>query len=151
MKIRAPQDAAGGGLLVALSLFSLWQGAELASGSLGHVGPGLLPLALGACTGVCGLVLVVGAFWNDGAAIGRWPWRGPVCVLGAAVAFGLAIRPLGLAVAGPLAVIIAALADRDTRWTETLIFTVAMTVFCIGLFRYGLSLPIPIAPWLIGS
>ncbi|MSO54770.1 MAG: tripartite tricarboxylate transporter TctB family protein [Rhodospirillales bacterium] len=149
--IKAPQDAAGGGLLIALGLVGVWEGAALASGSLGHVGPGLLPLALSVLSGMCGLILFAGAFRTKGSKLDRWSLRGPACVLGAAIAFGLAIKPLGLVIAGPMAVVLAALADRETRWTETLIFAVVMTVFCVGLFRYGLSLPIPIAPWLIGS
>ena len=32
---------------------------------------------------------------------------------------------------------------------ETL-FGGLMTVFCIGLFKFALGLPIPLAPWLVG-
>ena len=149
--IRAPQDAGGGGILVALSLFALWQGADLPAGTVGHVGSGMLPRALAILAGACGLVLIAGAFVSEGPRLERWTWRGPLCVLGAAVAFGLAIRPLGLVVAGPLAIFIGAAADRDARWLEALVFGLAMTGFCVALFRYALNLPIPIAPWLIGS
>jgi putative tricarboxylic transport membrane protein len=82
--------------------------------------------------------------------LGRWSVRGPLLVLGAVVAFGLAIRPLGLLIAGPLAIVIAALASDEVRWKETLAFGAAMTVFCIGLFKFALGLPIPLAPWLLG-
>jgi putative tricarboxylic transport membrane protein len=71
-------------------------------------------------------------------------------VLAGVVAFGLAVRPLGLVVAGPLGIVIAALASDETRWGETILFGALMTAFCIGLFKFALGLPIPLAPWLLG-
>ena len=49
-----------------------------------------------------------------------------------------------------LAVIIAAFASDEVRWGETIVLGIVMTVFCIGLFKLALGLPIPLAPWLIG-
>ena len=71
-------------------------------------------------------------------------------VLGAILVFAYSVRPLGLAVAAPVAILIGAFASSDTRWGETLLFSVVMTAFCIGLFKYALGLPIPLAPWLVG-
>jgi putative tricarboxylic transport membrane protein len=66
------------------------------------------------------------------------------------LAFGVAVRPLGLVVAGPLAIVIGAFASDEVRWGETLVFGALMTVFCIALFKFALGLPIPLAPWLLG-
>ena len=71
-------------------------------------------------------------------------------VIGAVVAFGLAVRPLGLVVAGPLAIMIGAIASDEVRWKETLVVGVGVTMFCIGLFKFALGLPIPLAPWFLG-
>ncbi len=35
-------------------------------------------------------------------------------------------------------------ASADTRPKELVVFAVAMTALCIGLFRYALGLPIPV-------
>lgn len=149
-RIRSPQDASAGLFLVGLALFALWQGADLAVGTLNQMGPGMLPRILGSLTLLCGLVLVVQSFRAGDAPLERWALRGPICILGAAVAFGLTVRPLGLAVAGPIAVTIGGFASNETRLVETLVFGVVMTAFCIGLFKAALGLPIPVAPWLIG-
>ena len=133
-----------------MALFAVWQSADLAAGTLNQMGPGMLPRALGAITGLCGLALLVQSFRAGDAQLERWALRGPVCILGAAVAFGLLIRPLGLALAGPIAVIISGLASHETRWVEVIVFGVVMTAFCIGLFKMALGLPIPVAPWLVG-
>ena len=50
----------------------------------------------------------------------------------------------------PLAIVIAAFASDETRWGETLVFGGLMTLFCIGLFKFALGLPIPLAPWVLG-
>ncbi len=100
--------------------------------------------------GVLGMVLAVGALLQPGEELHRWSLRGMVFVFGAVIAFGLTVRPLGLAVAGPLAVIISGFASEETRWVETIVFGLVMTVFCVGLFKYALGLPIPLAPWLLG-
>lgn len=71
-------------------------------------------------------------------------------ILDGLAVFGLAVRPLGLAVAGPLLIVVGAFASREVRWGETLVFGALMTVFCVGLFKFALGLPIPLAPWLIG-
>lgn len=149
-RLRSPQDAAAGVFLLVLGAIALWGGASLSAGSLGQIGPGMWPRALAALTVLGGIGLFVGAFFAPGAGLERWGLRGPLFVLGAAVVFALTIRPIGLAVAAPAAVVISALASRETRWLEVVIFAVVMTVLCVGLFKYALGLPIPLAPWLIG-
>lgn len=149
-RIRSPQDAAAGLLLIVLAVVALWGGAQLPSGSLGQMGSGMLPRGLAVLTGLGGIGLIVGSFFVPGAGLERWHLRGPLFVLGAAVVFGLTVRPLGLAVATPAVVLIGSLASREIRWTETLVFAVVMTVVCVGLFRFLLGLPIPLAPWLVG-
>ena len=45
------------------------------------------------------------------------------------VVFALTIRTLGLAFAGPLAMIIGSFASEEMRWKETIIFAAGMTAF----------------------
>lgn len=148
--VRAPQELAAGLFLIAIAAIALWQGADLAAGTLGQMGPGMLPRAVAAIILMLGIVLIADGFMEKGARLERWRLRGPLFILGAALVFGLAIRPAGLAVAGPLAIILSAQADRGTRLVETVIFAVVLTAFCIGLFKLALGLPIPVAPWLMG-
>jgi putative tricarboxylic transport membrane protein len=144
------QDFAGGLVVVAVAAFAFWQGADLPIGTFGGMGPGMLPRGLAVLLGLLGAMLAVDAVLEGGPRLERWSLRGPLFVLGAVVAFGAAVRPLGLAVAGPLAIVISAFASTEVRWLETLVFGALMTVFCIGLFKFALGLPIPLAPWLLG-
>lgn len=145
------QDLGGGLFLIVLSLIAIWQGSGLDMGTLREIGPGLLPRALAMLTGGCGVLIATRGFWSKEKpeAAGRWPLRGCLFVLGAALAFTFAIRPLGFVIAGPVAIVLAALASRETRFIEIVIFALVMTTLCTILFRYLLGLPIPIAPWLL--
>jgi type I restriction enzyme S subunit len=53
-----------------------------------------------------------------------------------------------IAFAGPLAMLVSCFAADDVRWKEAIIFAVAMTAFCIILFKVLLGLPIPVIAFL---
>jgi putative tricarboxylic transport membrane protein len=148
--ILARQDFVGGLAIIAVAAFAYWLSSGLPGGAGGGMGPGTLPKGLSALLGVLGLLLLANSVFGKGSRLARWSIRGPLFILGSLVVFGLAVRPLGLAVAGPLAIAICALASDETRWGETAVFGVLMTAFCIGLFKFALGLPIPLAPWLLG-
>jgi putative tricarboxylic transport membrane protein len=147
---RSPRDIGGGLLLVALGLFGLYNSWGLTTGTPRQLGPGMVPQSLSVLLAIVGVVLAVTGFFAAGPALERWRLRGPLFILGAAVVFGLVIKPLGLLLAAPLAIAIGGLASPATRAIEIVIFGVVMTAFCVGLFKYALALPIPLAPWLIG-
>ncbi len=144
------QDFVGGLVVIAIAAFAFWQGSDLPMGTFGGMGPGMLPRGLAVVLGLLGALLILDAVLEPGQLVERWAIRAPVLVLGAVVAFGLTVRPLGLVVAGPLAILIGAFASDEVRWGETILFGALMTAFCVGLFKFALGLPIPLAPWLIG-
>ena len=150
IRVKSHQDAAAGLFLLAVAALALWLGAGLPAGSLRQLGPGMFPRVLAVLVGAVGLLILLDAFLEKGAALNRWPWRGPLFILGAAIAFAFAVRPLGLVVAGPLVMIVGAFASDETRHHEAVLFGVIMTLFCVGLFKFALGLPIPVAPWAIG-
>lgn len=150
VRIRAAQEFAAGIFLIVFAVIGVWQGADLSLGTMRQLGPGMLPLILALCVGVVGLLLVLLSFLHDGESLERWAFRGPLFVLGAIVLFGLTVRPLGLAVAGPLVIIVGSFASSESRLIESAIFGVVMTVFCLLLFKVLLTLPVPVAPWLLG-
>ena len=135
---------------MAVAAFAFWLARDLTAVPQGGMGPATLPRGLAVLLGLLGFALFAGAFFTEGEPFARWTFRGPVLILGAMVVFGLAVRPLGLVVAGPLAIMIGAIASDEVRWGETIIFGTVMTAFCIGLFKFALGLPIPLAPWLLG-
>jgi hypothetical protein len=158
--IRSPENLAGGALLLVLGGIGFLGTAGVSVGTLAEFGAGMVPRAVSALVACCGLALMVLSLTAKGLALERWHLRGLLCILGAVLAFAVTLRgfdfglfklpALGLAIAGPLAVTLAALADHETRVGELLIFAVGLTALCIVLFRFILRLPIPIAPWALG-
>lgn len=143
-RVRAPRDLAAGLLVTGIAAVALLATGDLDPGRLRAMGPGMLPRAIAAILGLAGLALVAAAFLKDGEPIGRWPLRGPVFISLAVVAFALTIRTVGLALAGPLVMLLGGAASPEVRWKELAIFTAVTTVACAGLFRFALGLPIPV-------
>ncbi len=140
------QDYAGGMFLIVLAVIGIAGTMNLNFKTTTGVGPGMMPRATGFIIVALGLILVINALFKRGQGLDRWSIRGIIFVLGSALLFGWTIRPLGLIVAGPLAVVVSAFADRETKGIEVVIFSVVITFLCILLFSYGLKLPIPIWP-----
>jgi Tripartite tricarboxylate transporter TctB family len=158
--VKSPQNLAAGLLLLTLGTAGLLGTSELPAGTLDSPEAGMLPRAVSLLVLASGAMLCAMSLATRGPELERWSPRGLLFVLGAAVAFALTIRgfnfgglkipALGLVVAGPLAIGLAALADAQTRWREIIVFAVGLTGLCIVVFRFVLRLPIPIAPWLLG-
>jgi putative tricarboxylic transport membrane protein len=143
-RIRSPRDLAAGASLVGLALFALWASAPLDAGTRRAMGPGMLPRTVALAILGAGLLLCALSLLKRGDALGRWPLRGPLFISLAIVAFSLTVRSVGLALAGPLVVVVSGAASPESRPRELVIFAVVITAFCIGLFKYALGLPIPV-------
>ena len=112
-------------------------------GQLSGIGSGLLPKVVSVLVGAFGVVLLLQGLVVFGDRLERRSIRGPVYVLASVLVFAVTVRSLGLAVAGPMCFIAAALADRDTRPVEAVLSAVVATLVCGFLFKELLSLPIP--------
>jgi len=153
------RDLSAAACLLGIAVVATWQGSGLELGSLRQMGPGMLPRVLAVLVGVCGGALGVRSLLQPVRAQAQAPqlsggiWRAlraPFYLLVAATAFGLSVRPLGLVVAAPLAIVVSTWASPETRRRESLWFALGMTAFCVVLFRSMLGLAIPVAPWLVG-
>jgi hypothetical protein len=159
--IKSRQDFAASLFLLVMAAVGYAGGFNLPFGRLSAIGSGLMPKSLALLIAAFGVLLLVQSVISEGDHLERWHLRGPVFVLGAVLAFAMVIRgsslsfgslpainvpPLGLVVAGPLAVCISAMASPETRPTEVAIFAVGMTLLCGLLFKELLNLPIPFDP-----
>lgn len=160
LRVRSSQDLAAGLFMILLAGVALVLSYDLSMGTLRQLGPGMLPKTFAAICAALGAMLILSSLRYHGEQLSGWSWKGVLYVLGGACVFGLTIRgfdigpisvpALGLLVAGPLVMIIAGLAADDLNIKQLLIFTVGMCAACIAMFKYALSLPIPLAPWLLG-
>jgi Tripartite tricarboxylate transporter TctB family len=165
--VKSPLDLGGGLFLIGLAAVGFAGGFNLPFGTLSGIGSGLLPKVVAILVAAFGVLLIAQAFVFEGDHLEKWHLRGPVFVLGSVLVFAMVIRgstltlggfaglpavasvkvpPLGLIIAGPLAVIVSSLADRDTRPVEVVVFGLVMTLICGLLFKELLNLPIPFDP-----
>jgi hypothetical protein len=165
MAFQDPADKAAGGkgnrtgfnreicaglFLIAAAAFGYYAAYPLDTGSLSGVGSGLLPKAVAIGAGLFGVYLIAIGMLSSDDHIEGFSFRGTIFILGAIIAFAATVRPYGLLVAGPLAMLISAMADPDTRPLEIVIYTACMTASCYLLFKVILRLPIPVLPPLLG-
>jgi putative tricarboxylic transport membrane protein len=148
--VKSLQDLFAGVTIITMAVAAFVLGWPLSWGSLDGIGPGLMPRAFAVLLGALGATLAISAFVTPGARVGGVAWRGLLSLLAAIILFAFTIRPLGLAVAAPTTMLVSAVASSETRWGETVLFSIVLTAFCIGLFKYALNLPVPLAPWLLG-
>src|SRR5882762_8895739 len=135
--IRASQNLIAGLALIAIAAIALWASADLGEGRFYAVGPGLLPRAVATLIGLIGLALTAGSLIRKGDALGRWGLRGPLFLFLSVAAFALSIRTVGLALAGPVAVLVSGAASPETRPKELIVF--ALVVTALSLPNLGLA------------
>ena len=70
-------------------------------------------------------------------------------MLAAPVVFALTVRKLGLLPAIALTALLCVYASRRATASLAVLLCIALTLFCLGVFSYGLGLPLPLlGPWL---
>jgi putative tricarboxylic transport membrane protein len=146
MRIKDRQDFATGVLFIGIGLAALWIGADYHMGTAQRPGTGVLPRILSWCLIGTGALLWLKAVLTEGPGLTRWAWRPIVMITLAAVAFALLIDRFGLVVTMLVSMTLVALGTPETRWREYTVFAVFMVVIGVGMFIYGLRLPIPILP-----
>jgi Tripartite tricarboxylate transporter TctB family len=146
VRLRAPQDYFGGVVLMAIALFALWASSDLQGMHGFSFGAGTAPRMFGVLLLALGAAVAVMGVFIDGPELATYHWRGPLFVMLAIVTFAVSIRPLGLVVSGLASFLISALGTHETRWIETAIVGICLTIGCALLFPYVLGLPMPLFP-----
>jgi putative tricarboxylic transport membrane protein len=144
--IRNPQDFWGGLALIALAVFAIYASSDLPGQRGFAFGPGTAPRLFAGLLLAFGVIITAFGLMLDGPPLEKFGFRGVIMIAVAIFAFAALIRPVGLVPATFLAFMIAAVASKETRWIESTIMAIAMTVFCVVLFVYLLNLPFQLWP-----
>ena len=146
MRIKSSKDFATALLFIAIGLGAYYIGASYNMGTPQRPGTGVLPRILAWCLIGTGALLWVKAVLVEGPGLTRWAWRPVIMISLATVAFALLVDRFGLVVAMLVSMTLAALGTPQTRWREYTIFAAIMVAIGVGMFIYGLRMPIPIWP-----
>jgi hypothetical protein len=147
-------DGLGGLVLTLVGALVVVLTWHLDAGTPAEIGPGGPPRVFAIILLALGLLQVAASLFRaqrsgDTLEVG-FATRQVVAVLGAVVAFGLLVQPLGVVGAAPILLVLAGLASTETRWREYVPYVIGLPIFCAVLFRITLGLPIPLAPWAVG-
>lgn len=134
IQVKNPQDFWAGVLFVVVGAIALWHGWKYPVGTIRQMGPGFVPRALSWTLLGIGAFLALRSVRAGGARITPCIVRAQVFILLSIVVFGLTIERFGLAPAVVVATIVAALASRQTKWTETLALAILFAVASVLLF-----------------
>jgi putative tricarboxylic transport membrane protein len=144
--IRGPQDFVGGLAMIAVALFALWASSDLQGMHGFSFGAGTAPRMFAVLLLLLGIAVMVVGLVFEGEHITTYAWRGPLFVSLAILSFAVTIRPLGLVVSAFASFIISALGTPETKWKETIIVGICLTIGCSLLFPYALGLPLQLFP-----
>jgi putative tricarboxylic transport membrane protein len=144
--VRGPQDFVGGIALMAIAIFALWASSDLQGMHGFSFGAGTAPRMFALLLLGLGFAVMVVGLLTDGPHLATYHWRGPLFVSLSILSFAVTIRPLGLVISAFASFMISALATPETRWTETIIVGICLTIGCSLLFPYALGLPLQLFP-----
>lgn len=151
-------DVLAGLMFAAVATFGLYLSADYEIGTVRSMSTGYVPRLVCWCLLALGLVILAmglrapdegrsgdgQAHENDGES--RSALRPVVFVAAAIAVFGMAIEPLGLALATLLLVAVGAFATRETRLWETVLVALCLIVGSAAVFVWGLGLPMSLWP-----
>ena len=154
MKIKSERDFWSGLMFIAVGLGFAWGATEYSFGSSARPGPAYFPFGLGILMAVLGAMVLFKALTFEvegGDKIGAWAWKPLLIIVGAVAGFGFILPILGMIIALPLLILVAAQAGDEFRWKEALINAAVITLMSWGIFIKGLSLTIPLWPSFLVS
>jgi hypothetical protein len=153
LKIKSQRDFWSGLMFVAVGLAFAWGATNYRFGASARPGPGYFPFGLGLLLAALGAIVLFKALTIEsegGDPIGSFAWKPLGFIVGTVAVFGWTLPHLGMFVALPILVVVAALAGDEFHWGEVLANAVILTAGSWVIFIYGLNLTIPLKPWFMG-
>ena len=151
------KDHLGAVLLIVLGVAVMVLGLGYRMGNLNRMGAGFIPVVLGVLLILVGIAIGVTAaapglammnpLPGHGTHAGGPEWRGWACILGGVIAFVVIGRYGGLVPATFASVFISAMGDRQNTFKGAAVLGAALTVFCVIVFHFGLSLQLQMFQW----
>ena len=149
MKIKSQRDFWSGLMFVVVGIGFAWGALNYSFGSSARPGPGYFPFGLGILLALMGSFTLFEALTietEDGEKIGDWAFKPLIWIVASVAGFGWALPHLGMAIALPILVIVAAMAGDEFHWKEAVINAAILTVGSWLIFIFGLKLVIPLWP-----
>lgn len=141
-------DVVAGAIFLGIGLAFAVPAYGYGLGSFRAMGPGMFPFILGGILVVIGgVILAVGLRGGEETAgLGRFPWRGAGCLLGALMWFAYTVDALGLLVSAFGTALLASLASPVVTVRRALVTSAAIVAACYLIFVLALQLRLSLFP-----
>jgi len=153
LKIKSQKDFWSGLMFIVTGIAFAWGATNYSFGASARPGPGYFPFGLGLLMAVLGGAVLFKALTFEvegGDPIGPWAWK-PLSIITLSVAsFGWVLPHLGMVIALPILVVVAAAAGDEFHWKDALINAIVLTIGSWVIFIWGLKLTIPLWPTFVG-
>ena len=149
MKIKSEKDFWSGLMFIVIGVAFAWGASNYSFGSSARPGPAYFPFGLGVLLAILGGMILFKALTFEvqgGDKLGSWAWKPLTMITGTVAIFGWMLPHMGMIVALPILVVVAALAGDEFHWGEVLANAALLTVFSWLIFILGLGLTIPLWP-----
>jgi hypothetical protein len=146
--IRSPKDFWSGLIFAGLGVAFVATARNYPLGSALRMGPAYFPTLVGGLLTMLGLVLIGRSAFVAGEPIARIGLRALILVLGALVLFGYLLEITGLIPAIAALIFVSAAGGHEFEFREVSILTVVLVVMAVGIFYYGLGMPLDLGPRL---
>jgi hypothetical protein len=149
VKIKSQKDFWSGLMFVVVGIGFAWGATNYSFGASARPGPGYFPFGLGILLAALGAFILFKALTletHGDDRIGSVAWKPLALVVATVALFGWSLPHLGMFIALPLLVVVAALAGDEFHWGEALLNAVILTAGSWLIFIYGLNLTIPLWP-----
>jgi hypothetical protein len=154
VKIKSQKDFWSGLMFIVVGIAFAWGATNYSFGNSARPGPGYFPFGLGILLAILGAIVLFKALVIEvegGDKIGAFAWKPLLYIVGTVTVFGWTLPHLGMVIALPILVVVAARAGDEFHWGEALANAAVLTVGSWAIFVYGLNLTIPLWPSFIGN
>lgn len=143
MNVRDQKEFVAGILFAAIGAAAFLQSLVYQMGTITRMGPGYYPACVGIGLVVTGSVSIIrGLRYGQADRIENLHWQDMAVVLGGVLLFALLIDRLGLVEAIVALVVTSCLGRITRRPIEVVVITIALTILAVGVFVYGLNIPV---------
>lgn len=137
------KDVLSGLLFAGVGLFALWASRDLLFGTTSSMRAGFIPTVLSYALIFLGGMTAVGGIVSRREQIDAVKWRPLVTVTAGVVAFAVTLNFAGLLPAIVVLVLITSFANKELTWKEIAVVALLLIAIAVGVFKYGLGMPIP--------
>jgi Tripartite tricarboxylate transporter TctB family len=154
LKIKNYEDFWSGVMFLAIGALAMWESMNYPFGTASRMGPGYFPTCLGGIMAVLGTMVGLKAieFSSDGehakpAEGSPFAWKALIMLSLGFVFFGWGVDRIGFIPSLFGLTVITAAAGTTFNIKEILIMSVLLIAGAVGVFIYGVELPIPLFWW----